>query len=251
MNIDSQIQPLEQVSSLWFEDGNIVIKAGNRLFKVHRSILAAQSHVFSDMFSFPSFQEQEKFDDCPLVQMPDDPESVEFFLLAVLQADFFLPPPAPSQYHIVAGVLRISHKYDCATFSARALRHLSARFPCAIDDDIHMDKFSKPLFSKYSAQGRLAYEVDWVALLAEVDAQWCLPDMYLMMCEWHNAQSILERADYEPKHFEIFPGQKVAILGGNERLRNSEMPKYLKILANSALDCWEGNCHEARIRMLK
>ncbi|KAF8145623.1 hypothetical protein K438DRAFT_1425906, partial [Mycena galopus ATCC 62051] len=38
---------------LWFEDGNIVIQAGNSQFRVYRGVLAKRSSVFQDMLSSP------------------------------------------------------------------------------------------------------------------------------------------------------------------------------------------------------
>ncbi|KAH8826503.1 hypothetical protein DL96DRAFT_1711073 [Flagelloscypha sp. PMI_526] len=178
MDIDPQPDSPQKVTDLWFDDGNLVIKASNRLFKVHRGTLAAQSPVFADMLSLPPSQDQEILDGCPLVEMPDEPMSVEFFLRAITQPDFFLPPPAASRYHIVAGVLRISHKYDCSVFRTRALRHLSARFPTNLTDYTYVDYTSKPLFSGYSAEELNAYSLDSLSLFFEVGALWCLPIRY-------------------------------------------------------------------------
>jgi hypothetical protein len=38
---------------VWYDDGNLVLQAGDKLFKVHRSVLSQRSEVFSDMLSVP------------------------------------------------------------------------------------------------------------------------------------------------------------------------------------------------------
>ncbi|KAH8826498.1 hypothetical protein DL96DRAFT_1608158 [Flagelloscypha sp. PMI_526] len=249
MSTEPQVSSQERSSDLWFEDGNLIVRAGGRLFKVYRGILAAQSPVFSDMFSLPPTHDQEILDGCPLVELLDDPDSVEFFLRAVLEPGFFPPPPALSQYHIVAGILRIANKYECATLRTRSLQHLSARFPCTIEDHIHREQISKPLFSEYDSKGLAAYVLDSVSLLAEVDATWCLPFRYLTICE-DSARNIIKGVDYRSQHYEVHPDQKHAIIMGRERIIDDEIPKHMKTLAAAAPECRGGTCRDARIRML-
>ena len=38
---------------LWFEDGNVVLRAEDTYFKVYEGILSRESPVFVDMFSLP------------------------------------------------------------------------------------------------------------------------------------------------------------------------------------------------------
>lgn len=68
------------------DDGNVVISASHPsgektyFFKCHKSTLSKQSSVFSDMFTFPPSEEQEKFDGVPLVHLHDSSEDVESLL---------------------------------------------------------------------------------------------------------------------------------------------------------------------------
>ncbi|KAJ7700677.1 hypothetical protein B0H17DRAFT_882729, partial [Mycena rosella] len=72
-----------RVEELWFEDGNLVLQAGNSQFRLHRSILAARSPVFQDMLSFPQPPESELVEGCPLVRLPDAESEVTVFLKAI------------------------------------------------------------------------------------------------------------------------------------------------------------------------
>ena len=58
-------------SDIWFDDGNLVLQAENTQFKVHKSILAIHSHVFTDMFALPQPEDSATADGCHVVQVPD------------------------------------------------------------------------------------------------------------------------------------------------------------------------------------
>jgi hypothetical protein len=76
---------LHKVSELWFDDGNIVLHAGNAIFKVYRCHLAARSSVFRDMLAFPLPPEgNETLDGCPIVQTYDSAQDMKYFLKAIL-----------------------------------------------------------------------------------------------------------------------------------------------------------------------
>jgi hypothetical protein len=76
---------LHKVSELWFDDGNIVLHAGNAIFKVYRCLLAARSSVFRDMLAFPPPPEgNETLDRCPIVQTCDSAQDMKYFLKAIL-----------------------------------------------------------------------------------------------------------------------------------------------------------------------
>lgn len=59
----------------WFDDGNIIIRAGNKRFKVWKSVLSAHSVVFHDMFSLP--QPAGAVDE---VTLTDDPDVLQCML---------------------------------------------------------------------------------------------------------------------------------------------------------------------------
>jgi hypothetical protein len=58
---------------VWFQDGNIIIRAESTLFRVYGGMLSAQSTVFADMFSAPAQPGggQELLDGCPVVDVHD------------------------------------------------------------------------------------------------------------------------------------------------------------------------------------
>ncbi|KAF7314922.1 hypothetical protein MIND_00006100 [Mycena indigotica] len=124
---------LERVPELWFPDGNVVLQAEDHVFKVFQGILAARSPIFKDMFSFPQPQErapEDEFEGCPLVpMMGDSAHEVACFLQAIFDSEFFPAYPARTEFDIIEGCLRMSHKYQVDYIRQRALVHLSSGFP--------------------------------------------------------------------------------------------------------------------------
>lgn len=70
-------------SDIWFEDGNVILVAGNIAFKVHRGQLSRHSDIFRDLFSIPQPQGQPLFEDCLMVELHDSPSDLTFLLKAL------------------------------------------------------------------------------------------------------------------------------------------------------------------------
>lgn len=75
------------VVDLWFEDGNLILKAEKSLFRIYGGLLAARSSVFKDMLAFPPPAEgNEMFEGCPIVTVYDSAKDMNFFLKAVFDS---------------------------------------------------------------------------------------------------------------------------------------------------------------------
>ena len=77
---DFQDDPRQKSEKYWFGDGNIVLKAGETLYRVHSSIFARHSEVFKDMFSIPQPSEEadaEMIDGCPIIPLMDAEQDLE------------------------------------------------------------------------------------------------------------------------------------------------------------------------------
>lgn len=84
-------QSTERCPDVWFDDGNVVLRAEDTLFKVYLGILQAQSPFFSDMFTLPQAEDDlsEKHGDCPLVTMHGDRAAdVRVFLKALFDSQY-------------------------------------------------------------------------------------------------------------------------------------------------------------------
>lgn len=71
----------------WYDDGTIILVAGNVEFRVYKGILAENSSVFRDMFSLPqppissgSSDTPSPDNGCPVVHLSDSPEDLRHIL---------------------------------------------------------------------------------------------------------------------------------------------------------------------------
>lgn len=64
----------------WFEDGNIILLAGNVAFKVHRSLLCRHSQVFKDLFELSQPSDEEEMEGVPAVSLHDSPHELSDLL---------------------------------------------------------------------------------------------------------------------------------------------------------------------------
>jgi hypothetical protein len=78
-------ESLVRNTEVWFEDGTVVLRAENTLFRVYRGILAKNSSFFRDMFSLAELKEdeQEFYDGCLLLRLYDSPSDLPYFLRAI------------------------------------------------------------------------------------------------------------------------------------------------------------------------
>lgn len=69
----------------WLKDGNIVLAAQGKYFRVHRSVLSAHSEVFKNMFDCPEPSEGEKelIEECPVVHLHDAAADLQMVLKAI------------------------------------------------------------------------------------------------------------------------------------------------------------------------
>ena len=72
-----------KVSDLWYNDGNIVFQAESSVFRIYLGLLAAHSPIFDAIRKSPQSQDQEMYEDCPLILLDDKAEDLANFLRAV------------------------------------------------------------------------------------------------------------------------------------------------------------------------
>ena len=72
----------QRVADLWFESDPLVIRAGNRLFRVSPSQLGKRAKALGDILSMPT-NGSETYEGCPIVELQDDTVEVEAFLRAL------------------------------------------------------------------------------------------------------------------------------------------------------------------------
>ncbi|KAJ7023077.1 hypothetical protein C8F04DRAFT_1135580 [Mycena alexandri] len=180
--MDIQPNSPKRVEELWFEDGNIVLQAGNSQFRVYRGVLAARSHVFQDMLSFPQPPDSDLVDGCPLVHLPDSEIEVCFFLKAIFDPEFLMPFPSKTTFDAVTSCLRLSHKYGVDFLHRRALIHLSSGYDTKLSrwDVVGTFGVNRALndIMSWSWPKDPANGIYAVTLYREVGALWLLPNAF-------------------------------------------------------------------------
>ncbi|KAJ7808570.1 hypothetical protein B0H13DRAFT_1668630 [Mycena leptocephala] len=142
--------PAELVRSteFWFEDGTVVLRVENTLYRVYRGLLASRSTVFHDTFSIPQpAEEREEIDGCPVLQLHDKEEDFTWFLKAFHHRTDL---PSNSKSCTVSGILplssvvRISEKYDVADLLDSMVSILSDIYPCSLAKWLNRTKAIPP-----------------------------------------------------------------------------------------------------------
>lgn len=96
--IDAPNKEPERHSTLWYEDGNVVLSTNSYLYRVHKSILSRQSTMFKDMFQVSGDAEGDskgdskggvglkpvEYEGVPLVALSDDSDEDVFSFLSTL-----------------------------------------------------------------------------------------------------------------------------------------------------------------------
>ncbi|KAF6749416.1 hypothetical protein DFP72DRAFT_818896 [Ephemerocybe angulata] len=117
-------------STLWFDDGNIILQAESIIFRVHRSVLALHSPVLRDMFLLarPDMDIEPDFG-CPLVRMEGDLGSEWEELLTLIYHGFSKTRPGDTLSFIqISAMLRLGHKYSFRSYRAEALERFLDAF---------------------------------------------------------------------------------------------------------------------------
>lgn len=222
--------PVIRSQDVWYDDGNVVIQAGDVVFRVFRGILASNSPVFSDMFSVPQPTNAgapgpDMFDSCPLIQIHDTPEDTSHFLKAIHDAGYY-DVRTTSKFSVVAGILRLATKYQVPYLRKRAVSHLTTMFPSSLQD-FQENRNSSPYAAKLGHYTGLAMEV--VNLARECRLPMLLP-ISMYYCAVMRLEHILDgvmvpNEDGTTRKIDLdWPEKRAIILGKralNQRARTS------------------------------
>ncbi|KAJ6594738.1 hypothetical protein B0H19DRAFT_1284375 [Mycena capillaripes] len=218
----------QRVQELWFEDGNIIIQAGNSLYRVYRGPLATRSSVLRDIV-----------EGCPFVEFPDPEVEVTPFLRAIFEPEFFLPFPSPTEFDIVIGCLRLSHKYKVGYLRRRALVHFSSGYPTKLSQfDTHNryrpgqnpSELEKPSW-KWPEDA--IYRVRALQIAREVDAPWILPRVfYALSCNFHKlGVALFHGAVYKGVDARLSLQDQISFLRGFDIQRRATATDILRFLS--------------------
>ncbi|KAF8216796.1 hypothetical protein K438DRAFT_1925829 [Mycena galopus ATCC 62051] len=201
-------------SESWFSDGNVVLQAAKRQFRVHWGVLALHSSVFHDMQGLPQPPDQPTVDGCPVVELFDDPDDVEYLLKALYIPTFHsqerLPLPA------VGALIRLGRKYEVKDLFASAVARLTAEYPTTLDryDTVQQAVFSGRITETYA-------DIDVIALANETNLQSVLPSAYYHLVERSTLNQLLTSilpTDGETSYASLSPVDVHRCVVGHQKL---------------------------------
>lgn len=70
-------------SSVWMDDGNIILQAENTQFCVHKSVLSINSSFFRGMFELPAPRTEQSSEEPAVVELYDKAKDVEVMIKAI------------------------------------------------------------------------------------------------------------------------------------------------------------------------
>ncbi|KAJ6519041.1 hypothetical protein C8R45DRAFT_809050 [Mycena sanguinolenta] len=158
---------LKKHSEFWLSDGSVVLQAGNTLFRVHWSVLARHSSVFSDMQELPQPSDEPTVDGCPVLKLPDDPKDVEFLLKGLYDATFH--SQEIMSLPVLGALIRLGRKYDFRDLLDSAVARVTAEYPTTLAEyDAMTGRFK-------TIEAYPGIELDMVTLLSENNIWSALP----------------------------------------------------------------------------
>ncbi|KAJ3714219.1 hypothetical protein FB446DRAFT_660439 [Lentinula raphanica] len=198
---------LRIVSDLYYPDGNLIIENENSTFKVYSRLLAQKSTVFRDMFTFPQPTGSQE---TPTVRLYDSTEDLTWFLKAILDPEFFEPPPTKTDLSIVGGILRLSTKYDVQFLRRRAILHVRTTYPSTLEAwkgrDTH--RSIPPVDNSPFAI---------LPLIHEFELDWALPAVLYCLCSY-NINQIIDGVTFRTQHYTLSEADKRKVLIGRAEL---------------------------------
>ncbi|KAJ7174763.1 hypothetical protein C8R46DRAFT_990820 [Mycena filopes] len=227
---------LTRAEGLWFDDCGLIIQAERTLFRVSRDFLATRSPVFGDMLSLPTPQDAELMEGCPFVRLPDSAEDVTYFLKALLYYEFFEPPPTRTFFPVIAGILRMSHKYEVDVLRKRALAHLASVYPRTLfawDNPFYAWEYSNPRF-----------HLEAISLARQTSALWILPIAFYRASTTIDIREIMTGIE----GCTLTPADAVACVQGLRFLDTTATSEVLDFLWSPEVDgCGSAECEQGRL----
>lgn len=129
-NIEESHSPPPHLNSLWYNDGSVVLKAGDDFFRVHSSILSQKSPIFASLLLQSQTEVSESYEGCPMVTLNDDAEELRQLLLTLYEISYF---EDNAQYFVyLCTMLRLSTKYGMARLRDLVLQRLKRGVPTTL-----------------------------------------------------------------------------------------------------------------------
>lgn len=161
--------------SLYLEDGSIILRCEDTLFRFYIGILSRKSEIFRDMFGLAPIQpaDSEKSDDgVPVVRVHDPAEDFAYLLSALLDYESLFLQKYIS-YPRFAALLRLSIKYEMEGIRKLLIHHVQKYYP--VEMSKYEDVMDEHGTAAYAAFTVCPHPNEVLKLFWECDIKQCLP----------------------------------------------------------------------------
>ncbi|KIJ57867.1 hypothetical protein HYDPIDRAFT_103709 [Hydnomerulius pinastri MD-312] len=169
---------LEDHLDPWLQDGDIILAAEGKYFRIHRDVLSSASQIFQDMFSCPQSNKSvdPRMDGCPVIVLHDLASDVQIVLRALYsRSPYRTFTKEPTPLSVVAASLRLGKKYEIPRLFDEACARIKECYPASLFTLLFL-----PLDLKHPISGRDKYGFQLINLAREFGLLSLLPvAMYL------------------------------------------------------------------------
>ncbi|KAF5312195.1 hypothetical protein D9619_003820 [Psilocybe cf. subviscida] len=209
---------LQKINNIWFDDGNLVVIAGRKVFRLYQGLLARRSPVLRDMLSIPQPEASTAIDDadrtviqalnldvkdCAVVRFTDKPQEVEWFLSG------FLGDSLITQYSAnipaLTGILRLATKYEVNFLRKWAVVRLEQLMSITSDPD--PDELIQLMRREEKDKKWMNGLFPLIDVAITVGVPWVLPGVF-----WRLQAASLVNILYHPEWKEFPEGRKSQFL---------------------------------------
>ncbi|KAJ6481590.1 hypothetical protein C8R47DRAFT_982324 [Mycena vitilis] len=154
--------------TLWLPSGNLIVHAGNTIFRISREVLASKSSVLEELLGPKNLSTYNILDGCEVLPMPHSETDAEHFLQAILCSSFDSFFVKDIGFDVIAAIVRVNLDYQIPHLSQKALILLSSAYPTTLADFTSVgfggSYHGDPVLAVI--QFARAHSVDWILPLA-------------------------------------------------------------------------------------
>ncbi|KAJ7757344.1 hypothetical protein DFH07DRAFT_884988 [Mycena maculata] len=207
------VDQCHRVDELWFADGTLVLAAEKSLFRVYGGLLAKRSAVFQDMLEFSQPEDAEAIDGCPVVHLADSDEDLKYFLRALFDYESFEPLRTKTTFDILAGIIRLSSKYQVDGLRQRALYRLSSVFPLTVAE-----------YCDNTDESWTIPAAEWIRVVCfarEMTLDWILPIAMYRTSGYCTTAQLLHGIEVKETHVELSAEDKLKCIEQSQSICRS------------------------------
>ncbi|KAG8728781.1 hypothetical protein FRC12_021501 [Ceratobasidium sp. 428] len=183
-------------------------------FRVHQSVLARQSRVFKEMFSYPSRARFERIHGCPVVPLTDTEDDIAA-LLSALYDGLTLQRDTPFDVETTSGQLRLSTKYEITNIRRKIIAHLRNEYPLTLAD---LDRKEGAVSESTTRDCGSDHLYDPIAVIQLADQGCDIPEV--LPYAWYRLARHSFSGDGDMRCGRLSSDEMRRLLVGRERLRN-------------------------------